>query len=190
MRSLIKFLYYRIKYYCHFPSFFLNKSSVGRTNRIAKDVSLKKCHIGEYNYIATRCSFYNVVLGNYCCIGPDTHIGGMQHPYWDYCMSPLVSNECQTPSPTKIGHDVWIGAGCIIKQGIQIGDGAVIGANSFVNKNVDPYSIVAGSPAKEIKKRFDEKTVSAIERTRFWLYSPKVAKRLLFELKERKDEDC
>lgn len=55
--------------------------------------------------------------------------------------------------PVEIGADVWVGAGCIIGKGVRIGNGSVIGANSFVNRDVEPYSIVAGSPAKLIRKR-------------------------------------
>lgn len=65
---------------------------------------------------------------------------------------PIQSQELDS-RPVEIGPDVWVGAGCIIGKGSIIGEGAVIGANSFVNKNVEPYTIVGGSPAKFIRKR-------------------------------------
>lgn len=149
---------------------------------IANDVSLKQCEIGKYNYIATRDSFYNVKVGNYCSFGPDVHIGGLQHSYWWYTTSARIADDMGVVKRTIIGNDVWIGAGCIIKQGIMIGDGAVIGANSFVNKDVEPFSIVAGSPAKIIKYRFDEKVRDAIIKSGYWYKDPKEAKQILNEL--------
>lgn len=127
--------------------------------------------------MARRCSFYNVTIGNYCCFGPDVHIGGMQHSYWWYSMSPILSDMCNEPECTHIGNDVWIGAGCIIKQGITIGNGAIIGANSFVNKDVEPFSIVVGSPARLIKYRFDEETCKVIVESKYWEKTPLEAKK-------------
>ena len=135
--------------------------------------------IGKYNYIARRNSLYNVEVGNYCCFGPDVHIGGMQHSYWWYSMSPLLSEECKAPDQTIIGNDVWIGAQVVIKQGVKIGDGAVIGANSFVNKDVEPFSIVVGSPAKHLKYRFDKETQDKIRNSSYWDEKPEKAKQIL-----------
>jgi tetrahydrodipicolinate N-succinyltransferase len=67
-----------------------------------------------------------------------------------------------------IGNDVWIGANVVVLDGITIGNGAIIGANSVVTKNVSAYSIVGGVPAKEIKKRFTENIISAIEASKWW----------------------
>ena len=71
---------------------------------------------------------------------------------------------------TFIGNDVWIGQNVIVKQGVSIGTGAVIGMGSIVTKNVEPYSIVAGCPAKEIRKRFDEITVKKLLESNWWNY--------------------
>ena len=77
-----------------------------------------------------------------------------------------------TPSIKKnrveIGNDVWVGMNALILPGISIGDGAVIGAESVVTKDVEPYSIVAGNPAKLIRKRFDEETISALLQIKWW----------------------
>lgn len=94
-------------------------------------------------------------------------------------MSPLLSDECKTPERTVIGNDVWIGAQAIIKQGVRIGDGAVIGANSFVNKDVEPFSIVVGSPAKHIKYRFEKNIQKAITESAYWNENPRRAKEIL-----------
>lgn len=70
---------------------------------------------------------------------------------------------------TIIGSDVWIGAGAIIIQGVEIGHGAVIGAGSIVTKNVAPYTIVAGSPAKFIRARFDPDLIDRLCKSEWWL---------------------
>ena len=69
---------------------------------------------------------------------------------------------------TTLGNDVWIGSHAFIKGGIVIGNGAVIGAYSVVTKDVEPYSIVAGNPAKFIRKRFDNETISKLMESRWW----------------------
>ena len=97
-------------------------------------------------------------------------------------MSPILSNQCHIPEKTVIGNDVWIGAGCIIKQGVKIGDGAVIGANSFVNKDVEPFAIVVGSPAIIIKYRFSKDIQDKIVESGYWNVDPKQAQKILDNL--------
>lgn len=69
---------------------------------------------------------------------------------------------------TVIGNDVWIGMNSLIMPGVHIGDGAVIGANSVVAKNVEPYTIVAGNPIREIRKRFSEEEIKLLLETKWW----------------------
>ena len=79
-------------------------------------------------------------------------------------------SEHKRPEPKKtiIENDVWIGHSVIIKQGITIGNGAVIGMGSIVTKDVAPYSIVAGSPAKEIRKRFAPEIIDKLQKIKWW----------------------
>nr|WP_018367841.1 CatB-related O-acetyltransferase [Streptococcus entericus] len=69
---------------------------------------------------------------------------------------------------TVIGNDVWIGQNAVILPGVNIGDGAIIGANSVVGSNVAPYTIVVGNPAKVIRKRFDEELIDLMLRFKWW----------------------
>lgn len=69
---------------------------------------------------------------------------------------------------TVIGNDVWIGNNATIMQGVKIGDGAIIGTNSLVTKDVEPYTIVGGNPAREIRKRFDEETIKFLLQLKWW----------------------
>ena len=84
-----------------------------------------------------------------------------------------VKTKCGTlPHPsyprTTIGHDVWIGANVSIKAGVTVGNGAVIGMGSVVTKDVPPYAIVAGVPAKVIRYRFDDDTIARLQAARWW----------------------
>lgn len=67
-----------------------------------------------------------------------------------------------------IGNDVWIGQGSMILSGVTVGDGVVIGAGAIVTRNIEPYSIVAGNPARLIRKRFDENTIKELLQIRWW----------------------
>lgn len=128
-----------------------------------------------------RWSDNKVIFGNFCSIGPEVsiYIDG-NHNLDSVTTSPLYDNhwfkpfECKKPhEKTKSGdlvieHDVWIGARAIIFSGITIGTGAVIGAGSVVKKDVLPYSVVAGNPAIEKKKRFDEKIIAKLLDSKWW----------------------
>ena len=140
---------------------------------------MRSCDIGHYCYIGEYCSLNHVRMGNYCSIAPNVMIGGMEHSYWAVSTSPRLSNAGITDKTTCIGNDVWIGAQSIIKQGVRIGDGSVIGANSFVNKDVPPFAIVIGSPAKVYRYRFERKTIGEISKTQYWKYIPRRAKELI-----------
>ena len=74
---------------------------------------------------------------------------------------------------TIIGNDVWIGRESIIMPGVKIGDGAIIAAYSVVTKDVEPYSLVGGNPAKFIKKRFDNELIEMLLQVKWWDYEPK-----------------
>jgi acetyltransferase-like isoleucine patch superfamily enzyme len=76
-----------------------------------------------------------------------------------------------TPQMIVVGNDVWIGEKVMIKQGVTIGHGAVIGMGSVVTKNVEPYSIVGGNPAREIRKRFDDRTIKRLLEIEWWNFS-------------------
>ena len=150
---------------------------------IQSTTKMRHCTIGRHCYISAWCGLNCVTTGDYCSIGPFVIIGNMEHDVNSYSTSSKLSSGGQDNEITLIGNDVWIGAQAFIKTGVKIGDGAVVGAQSFVNKDVPPYAIVVGTPAKVLRYRFDDETIKKIQDTKYWEKDPKTAKRLLEQIK-------
>ena len=161
------------------PFFALKRNYISVTSEIGNNNMLRNCKIGKWCFIGPKGTFNNVEIGNYTCIAPSCQIGGLEHPYREASISPKLYKDKTPRKTTHIGHDVWIAANCIIRQGVTIGDGAVVGAGSFVNKDVPPYAIVFGSPAKLHKYRFDQKTIDELNESHYWEMDPKDAKKVL-----------
>lgn len=122
-----------------------------------------------------------VEIARYCSFGSDIHYFGSNHPVNHAVMSAYFYNKSFGGLDVKdverkklyVGNDVWIGHGVTIVSSCEkIGNGAVIGAGSVVTRNVPPYAIVAGAPAKIIKYRFDQKTIAALENSCWWEMTP------------------
>ena len=110
----------------------------------------------------------------------------MEHSYWYPSISPVLSKECIFGNETRIGNDVWIGAHVCVKQGVTIGDGAVIGAGSVVTKDVPPYTIAYGVPAKVIKKRFESETKeNLVKESKFWELEPNEARNIIVRIENK-----
>lgn len=159
-------------------------------NKIMKNVILHNCKIGFATYVAPNTSLLNTDIGRYCSIGSNIRIVAGNHPSKDYVStsplfysrSPIVglsynvdpdfleysyANEGEKKW-CVIGNDVWIGSNVIIANGVTIGDGAIIATGSVVNKDVLPYSIAGGIPAKHIRFRFKEDELSFLLHLKWW----------------------
>lgn len=161
------------------PLFWLRKSRVHFSTFIGSHTLLISTSIGKYCYVGRNVIINSAKIGNYVSIASNVQIGGMEHCYWYPSQSTWLSNKSIIGKITIIEHDVWIGAGSIIKQGIKVGQGAVVGANTCVTKDVPPYAIVVGSPAKILKYRFDERMCTLIYESNFWNYPPSRATKIL-----------
>lgn len=118
-------------------------------SKISKDFKA-----GAYSYVGPNCLIYpRVELGPFSMIANDVSIIGGDHRY-NVPGRPIIFSGREELSKTVIGRDCWIGAHSILLTGITVGDGSIIAAGSVVTKDVEPYSIVGGVPAKKIKERF------------------------------------
>lgn len=148
--------------------------------------------VGDFTYIADNefeshvthhYDFNNdkLIIGKFCQIasGVEFVMNGANHqmnaistfPFYTiegWEMNPPTSKDLPLKGDTIIGNDVWIGQNAVILPGVNIGDGAIIGASSVVGSNVAPYSIVAGNPAKEIRKRFDDELIELLLKFKWW----------------------
>lgn len=146
------------------------------------------CEIGEYTFIGKDVDITKAKIGRYCSIAPHVRIGQGEHDINEISTSSKLSDrgtyDDLTTKPCEIKNDVWIGTESIIRRGVVIGNGAVIGANSFVNKDVPDFAVVAGSPAKIIKYRFSPEMRQKIKESEYWNYSPEEAKKILKRLQK------
>ena len=156
----------------HRIPYLLRHNSISWTTILSGSSFMRGCVVGKYGYIGPNCNMLNVDMGNYCSIAPGVQIGGMEHAVADFSTNTLLSDKGNDTLRTHIGHDVWIGASSIIRQGVTIGQGAVVGANSFVNKDVPPYAIVVGNPAKVLRYRFDDNTIKLLQMSDYHQYTP------------------
>jgi len=158
-----------------------NNSNIAKTAKIYPFSIVTNTFIDDYSYISYSCTINNCNIGKFCSIAKGVKIGLGKHPINFISTSPLFysPNNPLRKVLTKelkfidnmsvtIGNDVWIGANVIILDGVNIGNGAIIGANSVVTKNIEPFSIVGGVPGKEIRKRFSEDIIKAIESSKWW----------------------
>lgn len=156
-----------------------------------------KFQIGDHTYI-NGLTIYSwgelstISIGKYCSIADEVSFiaGGEHHKDWvstfpfsdRWRLNIKVPNEVLTKGNIAIGHDVWIGNGVTVLSGVTIGNGAIIGANAVVAKDIPPYAIVVGNPAKVIKYRFSQKVVLALLRIEWWNWAEEeiIAAQLLF----------
>ena len=133
--------------------------------------------IGTYGEPQARGDISDAYFGKYCSIAQNVILDLGWHHNTDFVTTfplnlvfdrPDIKSHPKTKGDIIIHNDVWIGEGAIIMSGVEIGNGAIIGSRSIVTKNVLPYSIVGGVPAKEIKKRFSDNTIERLQKLKWW----------------------
>ena len=141
--------------------------------------------IGKYNYIGPFCMINNAKIANYCSLGPNVKIGQAEHSKEFWTTSQLISKDLINHSLNKyktiINSDVWLAANVTVLQGVEIGTGSIVGANAVVTKNIPPYAIAVGVPARVISYRFDKPTIEQLLDSKWYLYDINKAKKILKE---------
>jgi virginiamycin A acetyltransferase len=148
--------------------------------RIDERSKLLATSMGRHSYCCSRCFFAFATIGRFCSIGDDVVIGTWLHPthlvstFPGFYSRNKFTMNCRRDEKiieiqnVTVGNDVWIGHRAILFGGITVGDGAIIGAGAVVTRNVEPYSIVAGVPARAIRKRFPQATVDRLLDLHWW----------------------
>lgn len=176
--SLKKIIFKNVSYLSVWDS----NSIFDKTSEIRRFTKLKNTKVGKYSRVNPGCQVANTVIKNFTAIGRDSSIGLGQHPlnyvssqnifYKKNNMNNQWVKKIDFPiKPIEIGNDVWIGVESLIMDGVKIGDGAVIGARSVVTKDVPPYAIVVGQPAKIVKYRFDSEVIERLLEINWWDFS-------------------
>jgi acetyltransferase-like isoleucine patch superfamily enzyme len=138
--------------------------------------------LGDRTYVANRTSICWTDIGKFCSVGPNTFVGMAAHPARDFVSTHPIfylalpqrnltwsdKNYFDGAPRTTVGHDVWIGGNVSIKSGVTIGHGAIIGAGAVVTKDVTPYAVMAGVPAKKIRDRFTASQIEQLLRLEWW----------------------
>lgn len=184
LKRIYSYLYWKIKNKQNkqrvFNYMISPNSNIGKKVMIRDKTEIANISIGDYSYISGPRSFVrNAEIGKFCSIARDVVIGVEGHNYNWLTTSPIITstwyefiNENHIDEPRKgqviIKNDVWIGLNAIIFPGITIGDGAVIAAGAIVTKDVEPYSIVGGNPAKHIKYRFSKEIIEKLLDIKWW----------------------
>lgn len=132
--------------------------------------------IGAYSYINKNSNIENCSIGNYCSISSNVFVSPAEHDYKNISTSPHLTIRKIERKKTYIGDNVLIGCQSVIKAGVKVGTGAVIGAGSIVTHDVPDYAVVAGNPAKVIKYRFNSDIINLLN-TINWNLSPEELKK-------------
>ena len=160
MKFFLKKLYKKSKMFFVKKKFKLKNENIHPTFYVAKNVWLgRDLKSGAFSYIGNNSRIYpGVEIGDYTMIASDVKIIGGDHTF-NTSGLPMIFCDRGVRNKTIIGKDVWIGTNSIVLTGVNIGNGAIIAAGSIVTKDVKPYSIVGGNPAKLIKMRFNEEQI-------------------------------
>lgn len=172
--------YYWAKFFKKLKGKAITNSIIHPTSKIEAGSEIVNSVFNKHSFCGYDCEIINCDIGSFSSIANRVIIGGGMHPLSWFSTSPVFykgkdsvkakysEHVREEPKRTTIGNDVWIGEAAIIKQGVSIGHGAVVGMGSIVTKDVLPYSIVVGNPAKEIRKRFDKDTIKYLLESCWW----------------------
>lgn len=171
--------------------------------KINRMVKLIASTVGRYSYIGPGSTIVRADIGSFCSISMDVYIGLEGHTLDYPSTCPLFTERCNgtgyswvsddvnrsVDKRTTIGNDVWIGYGARIVAGVSVGDGAVVAASAVVTKDVPPYAVVGGVPAKILKYRFTPEEISKLQSVQWWNWNEDKLKENISMFQQRFSKD-
>jgi phosphonate metabolism protein (transferase hexapeptide repeat family) len=161
----------------------LREAKIGHCCEILGDTYIEYSELGDYSYLGSGCSVADAQIGRFCAIAARVRIGAPNHPIdrpsqhrFTYCPEYYCAGvqrdhaffQQRRSDRVLIGNDVWIGHAAIVLPGIKVGDGAVLAAGAVVTRDVAPYTIVGGVPARQIRERFNREIAAQLSRIAWW----------------------
>lgn len=175
---MIQFLWFKFIQKMHLKA--IRDSSIHKTSKVEAGSMIYNVDMSKHSFCGYGTEIINCEIGAFCSIANGVVIGGGEHPINWVSTSPVFYSgrdsvkakfseyERNPAKRTIIGNDVWIGRNAILKQGVSIGHGAIVGMGSIVTRDVQPYSIVGGNPAKLIRYRFDQTMIEELLNSKWW----------------------
>lgn len=143
--------------------------------------------LGDYSYVERHSELIYTLTGRFCAIAADVRLNALNHPVHrvsqhkftyrpnEYFVGKKLDRafreQRMEQGKVVLGHDVWIGHGAIVLPGVTVGTGAVVGAGAVVTRDVEPYAIVAGTPARFVRWRFEPQTAQRLLQLEWWNWS-------------------
>ena len=161
----------------------LREATIGRRCEILRDTRVQYATLGDYSYLGENCDVADTTIGKFTAIANLVRIGAPNHPMdrpaqhrFTYCAEYYEASATRDhaffaerrAARVQVGNDCWIGHGAIILPGVSVGDGAVIAAGAVVSRDVPPYTVVGGVPARQIRRRFPEAVAERLARIAWW----------------------
>jgi hypothetical protein len=176
--------------------------TLGPWTEVGKRTKLDETIMGDYSYICNDGDVIYTTIGKFCSIASHVRINPGNHPLQRAALHHFTYRSKQfdlgeddpaffdwrRASHVRIGNDVWIGHGATVMPGVTIGDGAVIGSGAVVTKDVAPFTIVAGVPAKVLRKRFSDETCQKLASLKWWDWPHDILKERMPSFRELEAE--
>ncbi len=165
------------------PTAQVTNTTLGRYTEIDEGCLVSECAIGDYSYLIRQTEAWCANIGKFANIASHVRINATNHPTWRATQHHFVyrasnyfegeSDEAEffdwrRANAVNIGNDVWIGHGAVLLPGVTVGDGAVVGAGGVVSKDIAPFTIVGGVPARPIRERFPKPVADRMRALAWW----------------------